>query len=742
MLRVRFALLALAALALLGLPAPVVHAEDDPAAAAAAAEAKAAAAFEKGLIQVQGCYKRGRSEKGLKQLGSLLAKHERKPYVIGRRAVLADLARRLAFDVKYDLPTADDVMLGKVTRWEPAKGRIKIYYKREQALRFRREGTDVQVFPADTRGPFMLQLWGRYFPSTPRDCPWMKFVGDEDPTTKKRHAFDVIFGSPRQTIDDREVWMPASITHTHGKSSKKVSERDEVSARIGKPYKMELKVTEKEIVAGLNGKIVAKAKKPKDMWGWVGFTAPSWETLIFTGYIEPAYVQERIDRALQRHLDEFRKTYKRTDHLPTWLFEADGTKPAVTVQELPIEPEKKHWPAVRLAKRRIKNQEWTELAKQLATIRADGVPGPVVDWLEAQMLAAQGDDAAALEVLDRCLKDHPDFLKGQLLRGQTLGRLRRADDAFTTFQRALTEHPDDPSAYEAATVAMLLAGRPDAAQKIAESAARRGVVSRELDQMSLVIVKALTGPQWPETYEHKSRNYHVFSNISKTACVEASKLLEQALTSYKVNFRWVSRDKSRLFHVYLFSGQVGFMQYVADLEGLMGTPNERVAGLYSPILKQLLIWNLPDKKDMLETVRHEGFHQYLDRFLADVPIWINEGLAVYHENARSVRGSLKFGDVHAYHLALLREKGFVPLEEFVVKSPAEFYEGGLRSYAQAWALVHFFKHGPSQYRKVFKQVVEDMHTLSATDVLAKHFSKDKLTKLEPDFRKYVRGLKP
>ena len=54
-------------------------------------------------------------------------------------------------------------------------------------------------------------------------------------------------------------------------------------------------------------------------------------------------------------------------------------------------------------------------------------------------------------------------------------------------------------------------------------------------------------------------------------------------------------------------------------------------GLYSPALKQLLIWNQPNRKKMLETVRHEGFHQYLDGVMSDPPPWLNEGLAMYYE---------------------------------------------------------------------------------------------------------------
>jgi hypothetical protein len=36
---------------------------------------------------------------------------------------------------------------------------------------------------------------------------------------------------------------------------------------------------------------------------------------------------------------------------------------------------------------------------------------------------------------------------------------------------------------------------------------------------------------------------------------------------------------------------------------------------------------------MLRTVRHEGFHQYLDRMLPETPVWLNEGTAEYFETA-------------------------------------------------------------------------------------------------------------
>ena len=299
-----------------------------------------------------------------------------------------------------------------------------------------------------------------------------------------------------------------------------------------------------------------------------------------------------------------------------------------------------------------------------------------------------------------------------------------------------------PRVYEESATSMLMAGRPEDAKRITQLAARNGVASEAMVALNDALAKVVRGPKWRKRFEVRSANYHVMSNMDMATAKEASRILEQAFEAYRQTFGWVPRDKTRLFKVYLFNTRDGFMGYMGDLEHFMGKPNDQAAGVYTPLLKQLLIWNLPQRSEMFNTVRHEGFHQYLDRLMSSPPVWFNEGLAVYHENARNVRGSLKFGDLHPRRLALLLQKGFFPLEEFVNQSHPEYYKGGLRSYAQAWALIHFFKHGKSKYRKVFKELVEDMQTMSAQEVLAKHFSKDKLKDLEPAFRAYVRGLKP
>jgi hypothetical protein len=162
--------------------------------------------------------------------------------------------------------------------------------------------------------------------------------------------------------------------------------------------------------------------------------------------------------------------------------------------------------------------------------------------------------------------------------------------------------------------------------------------------------------------------------------------------------------------------------------------------VYSPLLKQLLIWNLPRRKDMLETIRHEGFHQYLDRLMPNPPVWLNEGMAVYHENGKKVDGKLTFGHLHPNYVRLLRGNGLQPMKKFLNFGGPGFYEKGHLSYAQAWALVHMLQHTTPVYAKLFKAIMKDLQTLSAYEVVQKRLPDAMLPQLTKDLKLYVEGL--
>ena len=464
--------------------------------------------------------------------------------------------------------------------------------------------------------------------------------------------------------------------------------------------------------------------------------------MTLSGEVEPSWIQSKIDEALGEQREAFDKSYDRAKILPDWLFEAGVTTVAKADGEpqddLPEELAQVHWGRLEQVYDAFEAGEHARALELVARMRADGAPESVCAYLEATAKDELGLLKDAMACVDRCLDLSPGFAYALLLRASLLRRLGRATESAQAFHAALAAGPAQAHPYELAVLTMMLSGDLEEARTFARLAARKGVLSKRLDLLGGALVKAEKGPTWARTYEHKSANYHVLSDIDKQTCVEASRVLEEAFTAYRVHVGWVSRDRSRLFKVYLFGGQTGFLKYQEDLQHLMGQPAENAAGLYSPLLKQLLIWNLPSRDEMYSTIRHEGFHQYLDRFMPDPPTWFNEGLAVYHEDAEKKAGHLVFGQVQREYVELLDEKDLLPLEEFLVQPHRKFYESGHLAYAEAWAFVHMLRHGSGAHKALFRELVEQLQSDAPPgEVIGRVLPESLLDSLDRDLEAYV-----
>jgi len=312
--------------------------------------------------------------------------------------------------------------------------------------------------------------------------------------------------------------------------------------------------------------------------------------------------------------------------------------------------------------------------------------------------------------------------------------------ALVKTRALLDDFPRAEVVYTDLSWQLLLAGRPEEAKTVIDNAVREGITIENLEDLNRQLAKALNGPNWARVYEYESKHYHVFSDIDRETCFQASKLLEDSYTAYTVYLKWIKGLEKKKFRVYLFSGQAGFQAYCEDLQS---SAQFWAAGCYIPMLQQLLIWNLPDRAAMMRTVRHEGFHQYLDRVMDDPPIWLNEGLAEYYEIARREGGGWNFGKIHKSHMRELRKPDIrlAPLDEFLYQGAAAFYADPDLHYSQSWAFIHFLRHGPRKYKQCFKKLFEGLQgDLSAREVLDAVFGGIDLGRLEEEFEAYVEAL--
>lgn len=110
--------------------------------------------------------------------------------------------------------------------------------------------------------------------------------------------------------------------------------------------------------------------------------------------------------------------------------------------------------------------------------------------------------------------------------------------------------------------------------------------------------------------------------------------------------------------------------------------------------------------DMLKLLYHEAFHAFLRNFLFAehearmVPLWLNEGMAQFFENAFLEGNTLLIGNMDSQRIGLLkgyiRDGKVIPMSQFLVADSSQFLvrdmtdlENSTIHYLQSWAIVYF-----------------------------------------------------
>jgi hypothetical protein len=334
----------------------------------------------------------------------------------------------------------------------------------------------------------------------------------------------------------------------------------------------------------------------------------------------------------------------------------------------------------------------------------------------------------------------PDFHPARVLHARMLEFTRHPEAALGAYRElALADPGDTRAACNCAKFEFLL-GRYAELDALLRDQVDHARYSDELDQINSLLTRARNGPGWRSPIEFKTEHYVITSDIDRKTCVEAGEVLENSLGRYIARMRPLPKDKPEPFRVYLFGGFAGYSRYVQDA---LSARAENTAGLYDPRLKQLLIWNLPDHQQMLQTVRHEGLHQYVDRWLDDPPRWLNEGLAEYYENADFTLGPSNEIRIHPEHLRVIRahDDKLIPLSAFIKYDPAHFYAAAELDYAEAWALVHFLLNSTPAHRKIFDALLDALQRGDENDDALEHaFLGADFAKLQTEFDAYVAAM--
>ncbi len=161
---------------------------------------------------------------------------------------------------------------------------------------------------------------------------------------------------------------------------------------------------------------------------------------------------------------------------------------------------------------------------------------------------------------------------------------------------------------------------------------------------------------------------------------------------------------------------------------------------------------------MVATIIHEATHQLifnrgLQQRLADTPLWLNEGLALFFEapDLRSKRGWRGPGKINQPRLDLfISNYSNRPADAIarMVSDDARFQtaETGLAAYADAWSFNYFLlKRKPKEFAAYLKHMSTHQPQVNVTPQerladFTKFFGED-LDKLERDFIKFMKKLR-
>jgi hypothetical protein len=137
-----------------------------------------------------------------------------------------------------------------------------------------------------------------------------------------------------------------------------------------------------------------------------------------------------------------------------------------------------------------------------------------------------------------------------------------------------------------------------------------------------------------------------------------------------------------------------------------------------------------------EDLRHEFTHGILHSTLRTVPLWLDEGIAEYFEEAGDEPGAVKRKAVERLSLAMTN--GWKP-SMTRLESLTEVADMGQSDYEESWAWIHFLLHGDPAVRETLVSYLADLRTSVNPEPLSNRLDDTMLT-VNDRFASYVASL--
>lgn len=255
-----------------------------------------------------------------------------------------------------------------------------------------------------------------------------------------------------------------------------------------------------------------------------------------------------------------------------------------------------------------------------------------------------------------------------------------------------------------------------------------------------------------ELQQFDSRHYIIHTDLAADDIKPLARHMDAVFAAFKSRFSKadLGRDRRRgKENLYLFGDRTAYVTHMAQLG--IDAANSGGMFFYRGNTGGLATWvNDKPRKVTLQTLQHEGFHQFAHRYIGgQLPLWLNEGLAVYFEQARLVNNKLKIGVAEPHRISAMRdalEKNTqFDIHSLITITSDQWFanmavpEKGALQYTQSWAICHFLIHANrGRYQRAFDKYLSLISSGRESDrAFEQAFGTDDYKAMESKWRAYV-----
>jgi tetratricopeptide (TPR) repeat protein len=628
--------------------------------------------FEKSMQVCRDLVKREQWAAGETALRKVFADFPNDARVRARLREIEDQLKLCLFRKSLPPVKGDDLFGAASKRFNPATRDVELFFGSPTGQLWEQLDNGVRVLQLRLEGSFTFEVSMSYLNSDDRVSA--AFICYD---LEKRGGYLVLPGYYAETATTR-LSAPVAI--------RKLGKAGEADLKNRSPgvadyrYGAALKIvrSSSDITVSVGPTVVAKTSDSSFTTGYLGFRADRASSVSVKGRIDRHAYRKMIAQRFGAQFSTWEASvYSRETEIPEWARESALAAPDVTLTELPADapPADRH-DLTQMVELAAGGDDEEGLHLQVA---AGNAPPRTALYLRGVGEIALGSYKTAEEALERVVAEEPDFVAARLFRGIARFHLRQTADARADLEWVLARRPRASEAVVFSAIIAMFDQDYDRAEALLGRADEAGVVGEDVEQIRDWVNRARRGPNLAQRFEQTTAHFVVVSDHSQKVCADAAALLESMQLQYAAALRPVPGNAPKA-RVYVFSGPEGYFDYASDL----GVSADSSAGVYLPMLRELVIWIPVDMTDFTDTVRHEGFHQYLHRLVDDAPVWFNEGYAEVMGGGgpEGIRDARRDGEW---------VKKFVPVRDLVAMKHEKFMEIAGVAYTESRYLIDFLR---------------------------------------------------